>query len=122
MDSIPISSTFSVFGMTSDPSSAWDTDIQNLQNDETQNHQNTATDEQEIGYYQQLQGNLAQVEIVAAAYRQSDNDLTLANKINNLSGTQQTLTQLLTADINADTQKNPQDAAVNAQRIANGQI
>ena len=108
--------------MTSDPSSAWDTDIQNLQNDETQNHQNTATDEQEIGYYQQLQGNLAQVEIVAAAYRQSDNDLTLANKINNLSGTQQTLTQLLTADINADTQKNPQDAAVNAQRIANGQI
>jgi hypothetical protein len=125
MEAIPISHVFVIRNGAAEMSS-WNAAIQQLEADKAQNPQNASIDQQDIGYYQQLEANLQELEKTAAAYRQSDNDPALAKQINILTSRQETLTQLIGLDtyiksLEADTQKNPQDAAENAQKIANAE-
>jgi hypothetical protein len=105
---------------------SWEASIQKLKSDERQNLGHSATDEQEIEYYQQLETNLQQINKIAAAFRQSDNDPTLAKQINILDGRQNTLNQLIGLDtyiqsLKDDTKKHPQDATDNRQKIINAE-
>ncbi len=122
MDAIPISHTFHLINGAKEMS-AWETAIQQLMADEAKNPANAAIDNKEISYYKQLEANLQQMETVAAAYRQSDNDPNLAKQLNILSGKQEILTQLIELEkyIEKLKEKISKDSTENAQKIANAE-
>ena len=119
MDSVPISSVFYI-GNGPAQMEAWEDAIQKLKTDEEANPQNSTIDQKDINYFQQLEVNLRQLENLAGAYRQSDNDPALAKQIRILEGRQQMLTQLIGLDTYI---KSLQDnnAPGNAQKIANAE-
>lgn len=125
METIPASHCFCILNGSSQLNT-WDEAIQKLKADEKQNPQPSAADEKTISYYEQLEDNLKQMENLAAAYRQSDNDPNLGKQIKILMGRDETLNQLIGLNtyiqsLKDDTTKNPQDAAENERKIANAE-
>jgi phage shock protein A len=125
MTGTPISSCFYVMNGDAQMKGYQD-QINQLTADAAKNPDHAQLDQEQIQYYEQLEETLSQEESIAAAYRKSNNDPTLAKQLNLLEAKHQTVSQLIGLDqyiqkLKDDMKKNPQNQAADEEKIENAE-